>query len=113
MPVSKPAVSGSKEKSLIEQSTEDMTFSEDIIPDAGDLAEIEIYKHFRKWRATHKQPRVTDAFRAGYAAAERETRERCARIVDNEPLGYITESEHSKLKKFADRVSAAIRKGEV
>lgn len=34
--------------------------------DAGDLAEIEIYKLFRKWRSSQKRPRVADAFRSGY-----------------------------------------------
>lgn len=40
------------------------TNSEDI--DSQDLAEVEIYKLFRKWRAAQNRPRVTDAWRAGY-----------------------------------------------
>lgn len=43
-------------------------------------------------------------------AAERETLERAAQIVENEPLGYITEQEHAKLENFADRVIAKLRR---
>ncbi len=54
---------------LAEESRQQSTFTDDVIPDAGDLREIEIYKQFRKWRAKQSRPLVTDAYRAGWNAA--------------------------------------------
>lgn len=41
--------------------------------------------------------------------ARRREREACAKIVDDHPLGYISEQDHALLESFADRVAAAIR----
>ena len=48
----------------------------------SDWKEVEIYKLFRKWRGTNKRLLVTDAFRAGYAAAE-------SKLAAAQPDGWI------------------------
>jgi hypothetical protein len=59
-------------RELTQEATvnDDNVFDDAVMPDAGDLKEIEIYKAFRKWRASKKKWTIPEAYRAGYAQAE-------------------------------------------